>query len=220
MTRGELDGFAGADQQHYRDLQTRERFLRQAHRDRSHRDRVGADAGVGTRALGGDEGMLEQAIEVATQGACAARGDPCLLDLAEDLRLAQDQRIKTSRDPEQVPRGVAIVVAIEVIVEIATVAWVRRQPVAERAAVVVGDGIQLGAVAGRQQRDFMHLRQRLQRGERGARASSANAPVRAGDRRTVEVMPRARRRASGSAACEACKKRVEILRPGRSMPDS
>ncbi len=44
-------------------LEAGEGLLRQPHRGGGDRHRVGADAGVGARALGGGEGLLEQAVE-------------------------------------------------------------------------------------------------------------------------------------------------------------
>src|SRR5690606_37909060 len=102
--------------------------------------RAVADAGFGARALGGDEGALEQAVELRAQRAGAARGGPGMLDLAEDLRLAQYQRVQAGRDPEQVPHRVAVAVAIEVGVQglprtgPVTRARMRGQPVGERLA--------------------------------------------------------------------------------------
>ena len=76
MARGQFDGFAGADQQHGGVFEPREGFLRQPHRGGGHRHRIGADAGIGARALGGGEGVLEQAVELAAQAAGVARASP------------------------------------------------------------------------------------------------------------------------------------------------
>ena len=73
MARDQFDGFAGADQQHGRIVGPREGFLRQPHRGRRDRHRIGADAGVGARALGGDEGVLEQAVELRRRACPRAR---------------------------------------------------------------------------------------------------------------------------------------------------
>ena len=88
---GQFDSLAGADQQHVRFIQPRERFLRQPHRGGGDADRVAPDGGFGARALGGGEGLLERAVERAAEAAGIARIVPGLLDLAEDLRLAQYQ---------------------------------------------------------------------------------------------------------------------------------
>ena len=69
--------------------------------------------------------------------ACA-RCRPGLLDLAEDLRLAQHQRIQPGGDPEQVAHGVAVAVPVQVGVQVAPAVGVGGQPVGQRAAVVVG----------------------------------------------------------------------------------
>src|SRR3546814_11302633 len=51
------------------------------------------------------------------QRAGLARRGPGMLDLAEDLRLAQHQRVEPGRDPEQVPHRVAVPVVVEVGVQ-------------------------------------------------------------------------------------------------------
>ena len=108
MARDQFDGFAGADQQHRRIVEAARTIPRQPHRGRRHRHRIGADAGVGARALGGDEGLLEQAVELPAQRARAARRAPGLLHLAEDLRFAEHQRIQPGGDAEQVAHGVGV----------------------------------------------------------------------------------------------------------------
>src|SRR5690606_16139263 len=192
MAGRQFDGLAGADQQHGRVLEPGERLLRQAHRDGGHRHRVRTDAGVGAGALGGRESLLEQTVELAAKAAGAARGGPGVLDLAQDLRLAQHQRVQPGRDPEQVAHrvaaGVPVQVAVQALANAGGVGRVGRQPVGQRAAVVVGDGVDLGAVAGRQQRGFMHpwqcpkRRQRRHRRIAGKRDALAQA-----DRRGLVV---------------------------------
>ena len=95
-----------------------------------------------------------------------ARRRPGFLHLAEDLRLAQHQRIQAGGDAEQVAHRIGVVVRVEIGVQVAGIVRMGREPVGQRAAVVVGDGVELGAVAGGQQRDFAHRRQRAQRRQR------------------------------------------------------
>jgi hypothetical protein len=67
-----------------------------------------------------------------------------------------------------------------------------RQPIADGAAFVLGNGIQLGPIAGRQQRDLAHRRQARARAPAltqdivGKRHPFAQA-----DRRGLMLMPRA-----------------------------
>ena len=104
-----------------------------------------------------------------------ARRGPGVLHLAEDLRLAQHQRIQPGGDAEQVAHRVGVGVPVEIGVQVAGIVRMRGQPVGQRAAVVVGDGVELGAVAGRQQRHFAHRRQARSAVERAGMASPANA---------------------------------------------
>ena len=62
-------------------------------RDRrvAERDRALREPGVGAHALADGEGAMEQAIDHAARAACIAGGLVGVLDLAEDLRLADDE---------------------------------------------------------------------------------------------------------------------------------
>ena len=174
--------------QHHRIAGPGERFLRQAHRSRGHRDRVGADPGIGTRALGGGEGVLKQAIQRAAEGAGIARAGPGLLHLAEDLRFAQHHRIEASGHPEQVPHGVAIAMPVQIGMQVVAAVRMDGQPFGQRLAIVVGLCIQLGAVAGGEQDRLVHLRQRAQRCQRGSQRIRGERHLLAqGDRRGLVV---------------------------------
>ena len=160
VTGGQFDRVAGADQQDRGLVERGEHALRQPHRGECHRDRVRADAGIGTGALGHREGLLEQAIQRGLQRALAACHLPGFLHLAEDLRLAQHHRIQTGGDAEQVPHRIALLVAVEVGIELVRAQLaVARQPVLGQA---LGSGfhaaIDFGAVAGGQQRSLGHAR--------------------------------------------------------------
>ena len=148
MACRQFDGFAGANQQHAGLIQPREIFLCQAYCDRRHRHRVGTDAGIGTGALGGGKGLLKQPVQLPAQRARLTRGGPCLFHLAQDLRLAQYQRIQTTGYPEQVTHRIGIAVPVQIRMHIVAGIRMRRQPVGQDLPVTVGMGIQLGAVAG------------------------------------------------------------------------
>src|SRR3546814_7546535 len=93
-----------------------------------------------------DEGALEHAVQLPAQRAGLARRGPGMLDLAEDLRLAQYQRVEPGGDPEQMPHRVAVPVVVEVGVQglpgagfgVASRARVRRQAGGTRLADAVG----------------------------------------------------------------------------------
>ena len=188
VARGQFDGFAGADQQHGGFVQAGEVVLRQPHCDGRHRYRIGADAGVGAGALGGGEGLLEQPVQLSAQRPGLARGGPCLFDLAQNLRLAQHQRIQPAGDPEQVAHGVGVAVPVQVAVQGVARLGMRGQPVGQRSPVAFRVRIQLGAVAGRQQHRLMHARQRAQRCQRRRqRVRGERHPLAQGNRRGLVV---------------------------------
>src|SRR3546814_2700941 len=60
---------------------------------------------------------LFRSVQLPAKRAGLARRGPGMLDLAEDLRLAQHQRVEPGRDPEQVPHRVAVPVVVEVGVQ-------------------------------------------------------------------------------------------------------
>ena len=66
---------------------------------------------------------------------------------------------------EDLADRIRIAVAIQIGMQVARVRMA-GQPFGERIAVVVGERVQLGAVAGGQQRHFAHGRHRAQPGER------------------------------------------------------
>src|SRR5690606_39024130 len=208
VPRDQFDGLAGADQEHGGIVRSGEAVQRQAHGGGGDRHRVDADPGVGARTLGRGEGLLEQAVELAAQGAGAARRGPGLLHLAEDLRFAQHQRVEAGGDPEQVADRLGVLVPVEIGAQVAAqagvVGRVGGQPGSQRAAVVLGGRVQLGAVAGRQQHHLMYPRQLAQRRQgRRQRVFGKGHPFAQFDRRglVVEADGDERHRGVGTAGC-------------------
>jgi len=77
-----------------------------------------------------------------------------LLELPEDLRLAQHHRIEARGDAEDVPHGLLARQRVEVGPQsIGLEAVVAREPVRDRRRFLAGD-IKLGAIAGREDRRF------------------------------------------------------------------
>jgi hypothetical protein len=140
--------------------------LGQPHRGRGHRHRIGADLGAGAHFLGDREGALEQLVQQQAECAGFLGGGDRLLHLSKDLGFAEHHRIEARGDAERVLRGLFARQRIQVGCEFAAVDVVEvGQPLRD----VVGRGrveVQLGAVAGRQDRDFggaPALRQVVQR---------------------------------------------------------
>ncbi len=91
-----------------------EYLFRQINRREGDRHRVSPDLGIGAHALGDAERMLEQAVENRVDRFAAARLVVGFLELAEDLRFADDHRIEPGGDAEQVARDFLVVVLVNV----------------------------------------------------------------------------------------------------------
>jgi len=112
--------------------------------------------GSGAHFLGDREGVLEQLVQQHAQGA-RLLGVACgVLDLAEDLRLADDHGIEPARHPEDVADRVALRVGIQVRRDLGErEAMEAREPVGGMLRLFGGE-VELGAVAGRQDRRLAH----------------------------------------------------------------
>ena len=108
VPRNERDHVAGADEQRRALLEAREDRARHRNRRRGDRDGVGADLRLGPHALRDRECRLEQAIEQRPGRAGVLRGAVGILELAEDLRLAEHHRVESRRDRERVRHGPGI----------------------------------------------------------------------------------------------------------------
>ena len=108
VARRELDHLAGADQERRVPLEAREHAPRELDAGGGDRDRARADRGFRAHALGDGEGGLEQAIEQRAGRARLLRRAVGVLELAEDLRLAEDQRVEPGGDGERVAHGVRV----------------------------------------------------------------------------------------------------------------
>jgi hypothetical protein len=172
MPCGELDGLAGADQQNAGLAQVTEDLLCKTHPGEGDRNRMRADLGVRADPLGDSKAMLEQPVEAGTQAAGVARQLPGVLDLAQDLRLAQHQRVEAGGYPEQVAHSVTVMVLIQAApknVELKPVGL--GQPACGLALVAVADAaVDLGAIAGGNDRGLLHTCPCQQRGQRFGQA--------------------------------------------------
>ena len=109
---------AGTDDEHALALEATE--LVDGHLDRGVADRRGAatDPGLGAGALADAERVPEQQVEAAAGAALGLRDLPRLADLTEDLALADDGRVETGRDLEQVRDGGVVVLREQVRVQL------------------------------------------------------------------------------------------------------
>ena len=174
--RRELDHLARADEQHLGLAQVLEQLRGEANRRRRHADRVGADLGRRAHFLGDRERALEHLLQRAAERAGAARLAHRLLQLAEDLRLAEDHRIEAARDPERVARRRRAFEHVGVRAQRRRLhaAHVGEPVHRRRERARGGADVDLGAVAGRHDRDF------LDRLEARRGTPSASSPAAAG----------------------------------------
>ncbi len=162
MLGRQFDGFAGTDQQHRGFVEPGKRVLCQSHRRGCDRHWICADTGVGTRTLGHRKGLLEQPVQPAAQRAVRPRHCPGVLHLAQNLGFSQYHRIQPGGDTKQVTHRLGFLVLVQITAQAGRVGF---QPV-DQAVRLLGHRIQLGTVAGGQQRGLAHLGQRTQRFER------------------------------------------------------
>ena len=94
VARGEVGHLARADDEDGLAAQAAEDLAREIDGDRGDGDGRAADLGFGADALGNGEGALQERLERGGDGAGLARDGVRLLDLAEDLRLADDHGIQ------------------------------------------------------------------------------------------------------------------------------
>lgn len=146
----QFDGLTRSHQQHACLLQLGEDLLGQGHGGIGHGYRVATDVGVGADPLGGDQGVLGQALEFRTDGARAARHLPGVLDLAEDLRLTQYQGVEAGSHPHGVADGGIVMMQVARCLQASQVQAVVVAHPAQQLAVIASAGIavEFGAITG------------------------------------------------------------------------
>ena len=162
VPRRQLGHLAGADDEHRRVAQVADDLARQAERRVADRHRALGQLGLAPHALAGGERGVEQAVEERAGRVQIGRGRVGLLHLAEDLRLADDERIEPGGDPEQVAGGVGFAAGVDVRPQIVGRHGAgRRQEAGHRLVAVleaVAGRVELGPVAGREQHHFAERR--------------------------------------------------------------
>jgi len=83
-----------------------------------------------------------------------------ILQLAENLRLPEDQRVESRRDGEDVLHGGRPVQFIAALAQVVPGLMIALQPVGQLAAAgsAIDDAVHLGAVAGGHDEAFLHAR--------------------------------------------------------------
>jgi len=163
---GEFDHVAGADQERRVTLEVAEDTARELDAGGCDRHRARADGGLAADLLGDGEGRLEQPVEQRTRRARLLRRAVGVLQLAEDLGLAEDQRIESGSDREDVPDRIRLLDAVQAVGERAAAGGRCREPVGQRPGASAARRVDLGPVAGRDDQRLLQPRQRAQRRER------------------------------------------------------
>ena len=152
VVRDQRDGVAGADQQRRLGLEVAVDLAGEAHGGVGDGDRGLADRGFGTDLLRHREGVLHQLAQRLADGAFGLGGLVGLLQLTEDLRLAEDHGIEPAGHAQGVPNRLWPLQRIEVAVEqLGIDRFELNQPVGELSLRwAVRREVELGAVAGRE----------------------------------------------------------------------
>ena len=138
-----------ADQVDALAVQGAEDLLGQFDRDRGDRNRGRSDRGLGAHALGDGKGAGEQLIELRAHGADRAGGGIGFLDLAENLRLADDHRVEAGGDAEDVADRFIFAKFVEMTFELAEIDLeILAQEFAQIARAILHVGDEFHAVAG------------------------------------------------------------------------
>src|SRR5674476_147934 len=152
----QLDHLAGADEQDLLLLQAGENACGKLHRRRRHRHHVGADLGVGAHFLGHCKRALEQLVQQRPESAgrfCQAHR---LLHLAQDLRLAQHHGFEARGDAKRVAHRLFLGQGVEVRLQLLRLHAVILGHPEQRFVRLLGGTVELGAVAGGEDRRLPH----------------------------------------------------------------
>src|SRR5688500_13596901 len=105
MNAGELRHLAGAEDQDAASREVAEDLFRQRNGRVADRDGALPEPRLGAHALAYREGRVKQPVRQSRGELAVARDAVRGLDLAENLGLADDERIQPCGDSEQMPRG-------------------------------------------------------------------------------------------------------------------
>ena len=113
MTGHQFNGFTSTDQQHLGLGEIGEDPPTQTDGGKGHRHGTGANLGIGAHPFGHRERFLEQPLQRPLHRLRLLGMGIGLLDLPQDLRLPQHQRVEPARHPHQVAHRLFIVMLID-----------------------------------------------------------------------------------------------------------
>ena len=111
----ELGHLAGAEDEDAQAGEVTEDLPGELDRGVADRDRTFGEPGFVPHALADREGGVKQPMGHGAREVEVARGGVRRLHLAEDLRLADDERVEACRHAEEMARGVDAAMAVEVL---------------------------------------------------------------------------------------------------------
>ncbi len=155
VPRRELGHVARADDEGGGAAQITAYLAGQANRREAHRDRAFGERRLAPHPLANRERRVEEAIQSGAGGLVFGGGRVSLLDLTQDLRLADDQGIEPRGHAKEVPRGIGLAARVEVRADQVgrEVAYARKEGDQRFVALLEAAGrhVDLGAVARREQ---------------------------------------------------------------------
>ena len=191
MARGERDHLAGADHQRGVIAQIRVHAPREADGRRRERDRVGADLSLGAHALGGGKGGLKQLVEPGAGAAGLVRDPVGVLQLTQNLRLAEHHGVESRGDAEGMIDRESILMHVQARGEVQVIAVMTLEPSGtDSIRARVARPVHFRAIAGRQNHhlgDAAFLPQRAQSGDQAILVERHFLAQ--GDRRGLMVEP-------------------------------
>ena len=155
VARTELHSLPGTHEQGSSRVQVPEDALGEGHRGVGHRDRTRADVGIGAHALRHRERPLEELVEHDAERARAPGEPVCLLELTQDLGLAEHHGVEAARDPHHMAHRGVFVVHVEMAHEVAALdAEKLAEPAGRRILIGTDAAVQIGSVARRENCGF------------------------------------------------------------------
>jgi hypothetical protein len=154
---GQLTHLSRTHEQHSFAVQGAEDFARQIHGDGSDGNRRNADAGLVSDLARDGKSPLQQRIEIAVHPTHRARNGIGFFHLAENLRLAHDQRVQTGGNAKDMPHHFRSAIFVQIRTECA---WVQSEIVVDKLQQVGLGGFlireKLDAIAGGENHPLAH----------------------------------------------------------------
>ena len=156
MTGAQFDHFSRTDKQNRLLGDARINTPRQLHCCGCHRHCARANIGFAAHAFRYRKSTLEQLVEQQTHGAGAFGGTHCILELAEDLRLADHHGVQTAGNAKRVLDRAFLRQSVEERLDLLRLELVIRRHPFNCGARLFGVTIDFGAIARRNDSRFLH----------------------------------------------------------------